>query len=163
MIFFSLALRTHLLIILSFLGGMVFMFLPLPYTISWLNSFWLVLLLLYWCLMLPQYINVGIAWFVGIFLDMVYGVPVGAHALALVLIAFIFIKMRQKILPLGFLKTAPFIFGLILLYQLLLVLLQVYLGNKVDLWLVGLGAFLAAILWPPLALILFNLQLKFRI
>ena len=65
------------------------MFLRLPIGFDWLGSLWIVLILLYWALMTPQYVNVGVAWFVGFILDIVYKVTIGEHALVLLLSYFL--------------------------------------------------------------------------
>lgn len=156
-------LKRWFLICLSFFSGMFLMFLPLPSGFNWLGPLWLVLILLYWVLMMPQYVNVGIAWGVGIFTDIVYNGIIGEHALGLVLIVFLVIKIRQKILPLGFLKMAPIISGLLVLYQLLIFLMRVYGSYYFNTWSILGGAIVGILLWPPVALLLFNCQQKFRI
>ncbi|MBU0744798.1 MAG: rod shape-determining protein MreD, partial [Gammaproteobacteria bacterium] len=160
---FSSAIKRWFIISLSFFGGLVLMFLQLPLGLNWLGSLWVVLILLYWALMMPQYINVGAATCIGIFLDIVYNTTIGTHSLGLVFVVFCIIKFRQKILPLGFLKTALVIFCLISIYQILLFLIQVYTGNYCDIWSILGGAMVSALVWPPLALLLFNCQRKFRI
>lgn len=160
---FSSTTKRWLVILLSFFVGLILMFLQLPFGLNWLGSLWIVLILLYWVLMMPQYINVGIACVIGIFLDVIYNVTIGEHALSLIFVAYFMIKFREKILPLGFLKTALVIFCLIIVYQTLLFLMQTYTGNYFNVWSILGGALAGALVWPPLALLLFNCQRKFRI
>ena len=72
-------------------------------------------------------------------------------------------KFRHKIIPLGFWKTSLVIFGLIMFYQLLLFLMQSYLGDYFNFWSILGGAIVSALVWPLLALLLFNYQQKLRI
>ena len=160
---FALAIKRWMVILSSFLIGVILMFAHLPFGFDRMGSLWVVLILLYWVLMMPQYIGIGIAWFVGICLDITYNVPLGEHAIGLVLITFCMIEFREKFLLWGFLKTAAIIFGLILGYQALLFLMQIYNGNYFSGWYILGGALGSAVVWPPLALLLVNCQRKFRI
>ncbi|HBC72084.1 MAG TPA: rod shape-determining protein MreD, partial [Coxiellaceae bacterium] len=64
-------------ILLSFLVSWVLLFLQLPTWFEWLYPPLIVLVLLYWALTMPQYVNVGSALVVGIFLDILYNAPIG--------------------------------------------------------------------------------------
>lgn len=50
---------------------------------------WVVLVVFYWAIALPEYFGVAIAWLAGLLMDALLGTALGAHALALVVVAFI--------------------------------------------------------------------------
>jgi rod shape-determining protein MreD len=153
------------LICASFLVGGVLMLLRLPFGFAWLGPLWLVLLLFYWVLMAPQYVNVGVAWLVGFVLDIVYNVTIGEHALALILAVFFLTKIRAKIIQFGLWNWKMFlvIFGFIMFYQFLLFLLQSYVGEYFNFGFALGGAIVGSLVWLPLAPLLFNYQQKLRI
>ncbi|MDR1057854.1 MAG: rod shape-determining protein MreD [Coxiellaceae bacterium] len=160
---FTLPIKRWLLIFLSFFVGLLLMFLQLPTGLHWVSPLWLVLIVLYWVFMMPQYVNVGVAWVFGIIIDAIYNVTLGTHALGLVLVAILMIKIREKILSLGLVKVTPVVFGLLVLYQTLIFLMQSYGGSYFSVWSILGGAVVGAIWWLLLTLLLFNLQRKFRI
>ena len=160
---FSPTIKIWIPILLSFLVSWLLMFLQLPARLEWLSPPWIVLVLLYWALMAPQYVNVGIACLIGFYLDIIYNVPIGENALMLVLMTYFIVKFRQKIIPLDVWKISIVIFGLMLLYQLLRFLTQIYLGEYFNIWSILGYAIVSALVWIPLASLLFNFQRKFRI
>ncbi len=161
----TLTVRALYLICSSFLVGGVLMLLRLPLGFAWLGPLWLVLLLFYWVLMAPQYVNVGVAWSVGFVLDIVYNVTIGEHALALVLVVFFLTKFRAKIIHFSLWNWKMFlvVLGFIVFYQFLLFLLQSSVGEYFNFGLALSGAIVSLLVWLPLALLLFNYQRKLRI
>lgn len=72
---------------------------------------WVVLVVFYWAIALPEIFGLTIAWIVGLLMDALLGTPLGAHALALLLVAFVaaraYVKLRlafvwQQALTVGF-------------------------------------------------------------
>jgi len=163
MIIFTPAMKNRFLILLTFLIGLFLVFLPLPYQLHWLNTLWIVLILLYWVLMKPQDVNLGYAWLVGIFIDMIYNVTIGLHALGLVIVVFLMLKICEKIVDISLLKITPVIFGLLVLYQSLLFLMQSYVGNGFSPLSILSGTLLGTVAWPLLSWILFNYQKRFHL
>ena len=152
--------KTWSLISLSFCAGLALMFLQ---PVKWLQPPWVVIILLYWILMKPQYVSIGIAWIIGVFLDAIYNTTIGEHGLALVLIAFVLTRFRNKIISLGFWKSSLVIFGLIFLYQTIQFLMKLYSGDYINYWDFLSKTAISALVWPLLALLLFNLQEKLKI
>lgn len=159
MVIFSSMIKTWVVILLSFLGGWILMFLHYPAWFDWLSPPWIVLLLLYWALMLPRYVNVGFAWLSGCFLDLGSNTILGEHALALVIVTYVIVKFRQKIIPLDLGKMLIVIFSLVMLYRLLQGLVQLYSGSYFNGWSILGSAFVSALIWPFLNRV-FNAKLK---
>lgn len=158
-------LRTIYLIYSSFLVGGILMLLRLPIGFDWLQPLWLVLILLYWVLMTPQYVNVGVAMLMGFVFDIVYNTAIGEHALALIAIVFFVTGLRNKIMPfgLGSWQMSLVIWGVIMCYQLLLLFVRLYLGEYFGVMQAFGGATLSALIWIPLSWLLFNYQQKLRL
>ena len=155
--------RAYLLILISIALALVLTFIRIPHHIAWLQPAWLIIIVLYWSLMAPQYINVGTAFFVGFMLDIMYNAPIGENCFALVLVCFLTTKFRHRIIPLGFWKSSLVIFGLALTYQLLKFLMQFFIGEYFNTWIILGGALTSALIWIPLSLLLFRCQTKLRI
>ncbi len=90
--------QAWLKISLYFLFAMILTILPLPNAIIWLRPQWIFLVLIFLVSTMPQRVGVGVAFFVGLLLDLLQGTLLGEHALALSIIAYIVIKIRVRLL-----------------------------------------------------------------
>ena len=79
-------------IYLSFVLSMLLSILPIPDSAAMFSPPWPLLTLLYWCLALPQKINMGTAWIVGFLMDVLTGSLLGLHALTYALAAYLSYK-----------------------------------------------------------------------
>ncbi len=158
-------LRIIYLICLSFLASGILTLLRLPMGFVSLGPFWLVLILLYWVLTAPQYINVGAALVIGFVLDIVYNTAFGEHAMALVAAVFFITKLRVKIMGFGLVswQMSLVIFCIIMCYQCLLFFIQIYLGEHFSFGMAVGGTILSALVWLPVSRLLFNYQRKLHI
>lgn len=163
MAIFSSTVRIYLLVALSVLMGAILTFLQLSLNVSWLHPLWMVLVLFYWALMIPQYVNVGIAFIIGIILDLIHGAYIGEHGLALVLVVFLITKFRHTIISCNFWQQFVIIFSLIAGYQFLLFLIKVVVGEPVAVWSILGGIIVNSIVWPFLVFLLHNCRLKLHI
>ena len=72
--------------------------LPLSGVALALRPDFLALVLLYWCIQEPRYVGVGIAWFVGLLMDVGDGTLFGQHALAYAVLAYAAEYFRRRVL-----------------------------------------------------------------
>lgn len=93
---------------------------PLPAVIDTFRPDWVALVLVYWTMMLPQSYSVGIAWIVGLVLDVAQGTLLGQHALALVVIIFLTSRFHllMRVFPMSQLTLT--VFALLAIYHFLL-------------------------------------------
>jgi rod shape-determining protein MreD len=149
-------------ICLTFFVGGIFMLLRLPNIIDLLSPLCLVLILFYWVLATPQYVNVGFAMVVGLILDLVYNITLGEHSLILITLTFFITKLRHKIGPINLVsfETSFMILFIIIIYKFLLFLIHMVLGEPFSFAAALGGAALAALIWMPLSWLLFNYQRK---
>src|SRR5690606_27167374 len=76
-------------IILSFAVAFMLTAVPLPeWAASWRPA-WVAMVLIYWCMALPERVGIGAAWCLGLLLDVQQGTLLGQHALGLALIAWL--------------------------------------------------------------------------
>src|SRR5471030_300849 len=86
------------IISITFLGAFVLTLLPMPDWTVWLRPAWVLLVLIYWTMEVPYRVNIGIAWFIGILLDVLNGTLLGEHALALTVVCYIVARMHSRLL-----------------------------------------------------------------
>lgn len=89
--------RRRLVIGSSFIVAYLLASIPGPAWLEPLRPDWVALVLLYWCLALPERVGIGIGWFSGLLLDVIYGSVLGQHALAKTLLAFLALKLHLRI------------------------------------------------------------------
>jgi rod shape-determining protein MreD len=151
------------LIIISFIIAVMLTALPLPdWAVNWRPA-WVALVLIYWCMAIPDRVGLGVAWFMGLILDVQQGTILGQNALGLTLLAYLTIKsyQRMRVFPLA--QQAVLICFYLLLYELIMLLITGYLGTGSRDWTYWMPAFTSMLLWPWLFIILRDLRRKYHI
>ena len=121
------------------------------------------LVLIYWCLALPGKVNIGIAWIVGLFLDVLTGTLLGQHALALAVVAFVTAKLHKQVRVYPIWQQALSVFTLVALGQLLVVWIKGIIGESPQTWLYWAPSITSAVIWPWIFVMLRSVRRKFRI
>lgn len=150
-------------IAMTFIVALMLTMLPLPEWATYLRPEWATMVLIYWCMALPQRVGVGIGWVVGLFLDVIHGAVLGQYALTLALIAYITVSLHQRLRIYPLLQQALIVLMLILLQQLLITWVMGFLGqppNSLAHWLPALTSML---LWAWVFIILRDLRRSFRV
>ncbi len=138
----------------SLIAGLILTIVPLPDVINAWRPAWPAMLVLYWTLHKPERFGLLGAWLVGIAMDTLTGTLLGQHALALMVIAFINLKLllRIRVFPKG--QQALAILMLVLVYEFLLFWVDGVAGfttSGIARWLPVLSS---AALWLPVAALL---------
>lgn len=110
----------HLPVILTLLIALALTMVPLPDKVDAFRPDWLALTMIFWAFSLPRSYSVGIAWFVGIVLDVAHGTLLGQHALALTIVVYLTVKFHLLMRVFPLLQLSATIFALLALYQFLL-------------------------------------------
>lgn len=148
---------------LSFLAALVLTIIPLP---SWMVAFrpeWLALVMIYWCMALPHRVGILTAFFLGLILDILKGAVMGQHALALVVVAFLTLKVYQQIRIYPMWQQALSIMGLLILYQVLVIWINGIIDVRSSAWNYWLPIFSSSLLWPWVYLLLRDIRRHFGI
>jgi rod shape-determining protein MreD len=138
----------------TFIVALILSVFPLPIWAQWGRPEWVVIVLIYWVLALPERIGIGIAWLLGIVLDILEGTPLGQNAFALAAIACLVLVLYQRVRMFSLWQQASVVFVLIGLYQLLGHWVQTVQGAGSSNLLFLLPAFVSALLWPAVSLLL---------
>ena len=90
-------LRMVLTVVISIIVALALTVVPWPEWAEPLRPLWVALTVFYWVIALPEHLGVLFAWVVGLLLDALTGTLLGAHALALTLVAFIAARTHLKL------------------------------------------------------------------
>jgi len=110
----------NLPVLLTVILALMLMMMPLPDSVSAFRPDWVVLIMIFWTMSVPRRISVGVAWFVGIFVDVSQGTLLGQHALALCAVAYVTVKFHLLMRVFPLMQLTATIFALLALYQFLL-------------------------------------------
>lgn len=137
-----------LFIIASFIIALMAVMIPLPDFLSLFRPEVVTILLIYWCIEAPDRVGVGYGWVTGLMLDVVQGALLGQHAFALALVAWITVKLHQRIrvYPKG--QQALSIFVLIVLSQMIVLWVQGVIGKSPNTWMYWMPSITSMIIWP---------------
>ncbi len=106
-------------IMLSFLAAFLLSILPMPAWLQWARPEWVALVLIYWVIALPHRIGVSVAFVAGTLLDVLEGGILGAHALALVVVAYVATLLHQRLRMFVVWQQAMMVFILVGINQLI--------------------------------------------
>ncbi|HEX5787705.1 MAG TPA: rod shape-determining protein MreD [Woeseiaceae bacterium] len=110
----------HLPVILTVLVALGLTIMPLPRSVEAFRPDWVALTMIFWAFSLPRSYSVGIAWLVGIVLDVAQGTLLGQHALALTVVVFLTVRFHLLMRVFPLIQLSATIFALLALYQFLL-------------------------------------------
>ena len=81
----------------TFIIALVLTMLDLPDWAETARPEWVAMVLIYWCMALPQRVGVGIAWVLGLMLDVTRGAILGQYAMALALVAYLTVVLHRRL------------------------------------------------------------------
>jgi rod shape-determining protein MreD len=137
-------------IALSLMAALVLTLLPLPQWVSFARPEWVAMVLIYWCMALPNRVGITTGWFLGLLLDVIRGSLLGQHALALAVVAYLMLKLHQRVRLVPPWQQAMTILVLMLLYAMLLLWIKGLTGYAPVIWLYLMPALSTALLWPAM-------------
>lgn len=151
-------------ILLSFIFSFMLAIIPLPIWATIWRPDWVEMVLIYWCLAIPQRIGIITAWSIGIIYDVLHNSLLGQHALLFSLIAYISIKLHRQIRLFPLWQQAIVIFGLITITHLLNIIINSILGHPPLVLLSFIYEGLSSmLLWPWLFIILRDMRRTYNV
>ncbi|MBU6420617.1 MAG: rod shape-determining protein MreD [Gammaproteobacteria bacterium] len=160
---FVLRRRANWVIVVTYLVALLLSIWPLP---DWAEAFrpaWLLLATIYWCLFLPHRVGLLVTFGVGILLDALTGSLLGEHALALLLIAWVTLKLHLQIRVFPWWQQMLVVFLLSLLYSFVLYWVDGMLGYTQGALLRWMPVLITSLLWPWSMQLLGMLQQRFQV
>ncbi len=135
----------------------------LPPMLAPMKPFWVGLLMIYCALEMPRVARLGVAFAVGLMLDVLTGDLLGEHAMRLLILTHVVARFRFRIrfFPVG--QQALAVFGLMLNDRILSLWVRLFGGEgwpDLSYW---LSPVVAMMLWPWLFLVLDRLRMRGRL
>lgn len=152
-----------LIILATFMVGLMLSQIPMPYFAEWARPEWVAMILIYWVMALPHRIGMGVAFCLGLFLDVIKGSVLGLNALSLTTIAFVTLILHQRLRMFPIVQQALMVMVLVGINQLLFHWMQAFSGYTGDSLLFLLPCLISALLWPWLFVVLRGIRRVFRI
>ena len=150
-------------IVITFVAALVLTLLPMPDWTIWLRPAWVLMVLIYWAMTAPQYVNVGTAWVVGLFVDLLMGSVLGEHALAYTIIIYFIIRMHLRLSMYPLIQQGFSILFFVMLYQFILYCVQGFVGDLPASHLYWMSSITSMLLWPWLFVLLRDCRRWFNV
>jgi len=136
-----------------FLGLLANLF-PATGVIAALKPDFLALVLLYWCINEPRFVGVGVAWCVGLAMDVADATLFGQHALAYAVLAYAAEYFRRRVLRFPLWQQAAQVALLLGLCAAIVLLIRVVGGAPLPRWTYIVPPLAGALLWPLVSVLL---------
>jgi len=150
-------------ILVSLIIALILSVLPLPENLQSWRPEWVLLVLFYWLVALPERIGFGVAWSLGIILDVMEGSLLGLNALALTVVTYFSLLFYQRLRMFSWLQQALSVFVLVALNQLLCHWIKGILGSSVQTLMFLVPAFVSALLWPWVFVVMRGVRRNFNV
>ena len=145
-------------VVLSALVALALAIVPLPSVLETVRPDFLVLVVFYWSIYQPRAGGLSLAFFSGLALDLVNGVVLGQHALALTLMAAWATNLRLRIRVFSILSQSLTVFALLAIYQFIIFWIDGATGNPVTAYSRWLAPVIGALIWPLMVGVLSRLD-----
>jgi rod shape-determining protein MreD len=127
---------------------------PLPPLLDLMRPYWVALVFIYWGLETQDHISLGLAFFIGILLDLLSASLLGLHALSLVIIVYLVTRFRFRLRFFPPWQQALSVLALLVNDRIILLWVISLRGEplpSLDFW---LPPIIGTALWPWLFLVL---------
>lgn len=155
--------RGGAVILASFVIALLLTMLPLPEFLKGFRPEWVTVVLVYWCMALPYRIGIGWAWLAGLMLDVATGSLLGQHALALAIVAFLTLKLHQRIRVFPLMQQAFAVLVLVAMAQMISLWVNGIINTPPRSWTYWLPSLTSALLWPWLFVVMRSVRRHFRV
>jgi rod shape-determining protein MreD len=153
----------YLLISATLILAMALSVYPLPLPLRWWRPEFVLMIVIYWIYTLPLQTSLLGLCTLGLFLDVLEGVPFGQHGLSLVIVAYVCLLSYQRVRNYSLGQQSCWVFVLIGISQLTDNWVQAISGRPVSGVEFLLPAFASACFWPICYLGLEHLRRRYRI
>jgi rod shape-determining protein MreD len=114
----------------------------------------LALTLVFWSVHQPRRVSVGVAFLLGLLLDVQQGALLGQHALAYTLLSYLAVTIHRRLLWFGVIEQALQVLPVFLAVHLVAVAVRMLAGGMFPGWSILLAPLFEALLWPVASVLL---------
>ncbi|MEN0035612.1 MAG: rod shape-determining protein MreD [Cellvibrio sp.] len=140
----------YLIMAMSFFIALILSVYPLPMDMRWWRPEFVLVVAIYWIFFMPLTVSFTLLCALGLFQDLLEGVPFGQHSLGLVIVAYICILSYQRVRNFSIWRQAGWIFVLVGIAQLTDNWVQGMAGRPLSGVQFLYPAITSALLWPAL-------------
>jgi rod shape-determining protein MreD len=155
--------RSRLIIAASFGVALVLAVMPGPIWAEQFRPDWTALVLIYWCIAVPQRVSVGTGWTVGLALDVLNGSLLGQHALALGTIAYLAGRLHTQLRVFPRWQQAASVLLLLLVNYLAVLWVRALIDQAPASWSYWTPSIVGALVWPWLFVILRDVRRRWKV
>ena len=145
---------------MTFVVGFILSALPLPETIIDWRPCWLAMLLIYWCMALPERVGILSAWLLGLLFDVQQSFILGQHALGFIFLAYVIIKNHKRMRVYPLLQQSLVVCLYLLIFQAIMLLVMLLSGTITYTRFYWLPAFTSMLIWPWLFIFMRDFRRK---
>lgn len=150
------------LIFLTIMAAILLSLLQMPEMLSPFMPYWVAMVVIYWSLETRGIISLGLAFLIGLVLDVLSGSLMGLHALSLVVMVFLVQRFRSRLRFFPPWQQAFSILGLLVNDRIILIWITMLLGESMPTWKYWLPPLVGMAIWPWLFLGLDRLRARVR-
>ena len=154
--------RNRRLIFLTIVTAVLLTLIPLPGILSPLKPYWVALVIIYWSLETQDIISMGMAFLIGLVLDVLSGSLMGLHALSLVVMVFLVQRFRSRLRFFPPWQQALSVLALLVNDRIILIWITALMGEPLPIWKYWLPPLVGMALWPWLFLLLDRIRAMSR-
>ena len=151
------------LIFLTLVAAIMLSLLPLPEMLTPFKPYWLAMVLIYWSLETHDMVSLGLAFLIGLVLDILSGSLMGLHALSLVIMVFLVRRFRSRLRFFPPWQQALSVLALLVNDRIILIWITLLLGEPIPTWEYWLPPLVGMALWPWLFLFLDRIRSRMRL
>lgn len=137
--------------------------LPMPDWAIWLRPSWVLLVLIYWTITTPYRVNIGLAWMMGIIVDLLNGTILGEHALSFTVVIYFVLRMHIRLRMSPILQQSISVLFFVFIYQFIIYCIQGFIGQLPNSHLYWLSSLSSMLLWPWLFILMRDCRRWFKI
>jgi rod shape-determining protein MreD len=152
-----------LVVLITFIVALLLTIIPLPEWLRYARPDWAGLVLIYWCLAVPDRVGVTTGWLTGLLVDLLTGTLLGQHALSLTVVAWLTLKFHQRVRLFPVWQQALTVLVLLIVHQLLALWVNRIIGLPGAPWYVWMPAVSGMLIWPLIFPLLRGLRRGFRV
>lgn len=153
-----------LIINITFFVALCLSVLPLAESLQAARPEWVILVLIYWVMAMPHRVGILWAWCIGLIVDVLHGQIIGQSGLILVIVTFFMQHLYQRLRMYLMWQQACVVFLLVGMSEFIKYLIQTAIaGHTPASMMYLLSAFVSALLWPCVFLLLRAMRRHFDI
>lgn len=154
--------ESHSLFFLTITAAILLSLLPLPEMLLPFKPYWVAMVVIYWSLETQDMVSLGLAFIIGLVVDVLSGSLMGLHGLSLVVMVFLVQRFRSRLRFFPPWQQALSVLALLVNDRIILIWITALLGEPMPTWKYWLPPLVAMVLWPWLFLLLDRIRARAR-